>query len=366
MDEPANLRVVLPYGTHADMVSLSERVAQKYVARREHPTLNNVAIYNYTAPAQYEKAWDDHVLQARGLVCHDSGEILARPLPKFFNHDELQVLPWHLPFEVTTKMDGSMFLLRVLPDGTKITATRGSFMSEQAEAGRVLLDQLYPSVIFDPTVTYIFELIHPDFRIVVDYGDRKDLVLLAMIETDTGRELSLDEAPAGVHVVERHKFQDIGHADHLLALETTNAEGFVVRFADGTRAKVKFSEYKRLHRIVTGVSSRTIWEYLRDGRPIQEIVENVPDEFHAFVEEWVNRLKSEYARIATAAQEVAERVRDLPSRREQAAIITKLDDRRVTPVAFLALDGKPLDATIWKLIEPDYVPPPFAARAEAA
>ncbi|HET9029250.1 MAG TPA: T4 RnlA family RNA ligase [Candidatus Aquilonibacter sp.] len=354
------------YGSHADLAALNERVEKKLISRKEHPSMPGVLIYNYTPVAQYETAWDDHVLQARGLVCRHDGEIIARCLPKFFNHDEVESLPWHLPFEITTKMDGSMFLLRELPSGERITATRGSFMSEQAEAGRALLERLYQHVVFDPAVTYIFELIHPLFRIVVDYGQRTDLVLLAMIETATGRELPLAEAPTGVSVVDRHACENIGHGEHLLALEEPNAEGFVVRFADGTRAKVKFAEYKRLHRLVTGVSNRVIWEYLRDGRDVSELLDRVPDEFNDWARAWLDRLRGDYFAMELNALSVAKYVADaFPTRKDQAVHI--MTNAKVeSAVIFKILDGKPYGELIWKLLEPAYEPPPFAARAEAA
>ena len=354
-----------PYGAYADIAALDDRVEKRYIARRWHPDIPGVSIFNYTPSAQYDAAWDDHVLQARGLVCAEDGEILARCIPKFFNHDEVESLPWDTPFEVTSKLDGSMFLLRQLPDGTQITATRGSFTSEQANAGRSLLKKLYGEVVFDPEITYIFELIHPLFKIVVDYGKREDLVLLAMIETSTGREICLKNAPLGVSVVEIHAFDHISNADQLLALETPNAEGFVVRFESGIRAKVKFSEYKRLHRLVTGVSSRVIWEYLMDGRDIAELLDRVPDEFNDWARAWIERLRNEYFVIETNAASIAKYVsRSFPTRRGQAMHIMA-EAKTISGIVFRMLDGKPYAEAIWRLIEPTYEPPPFGARAEA-
>lgn len=349
------------YGSHADVAALNERVSRKLISQKEHPTLAGIFIYNYTPMAQFEAAWDDHILQARGLICRANGEIIARCIPKFFNHDEVGNLPWDTAFEVTTKLDGSMFILRVLPDGTQITATRGAFTSEQADAGRALLARLYSEVKFDPAITYIFELLHPLYRIVVDYGQRTELVLLSMIETATGRELPLGEAPSGLPVVERHLFQGISRAEDLLALEEPNAEGFVVRFTDGQRAKVKFAEYKRLHRLITGLSNLIIWEFLREGRDVGELLFSIPDEFNSWVQGWIEKLKNSYALIETDATFWSNTSICFSTRKEKAVYIVQNAGVN-SGVAFKMLDGKPYQDAIWKMIEPAYEPPPFSSR----
>jgi RNA ligase len=64
------------------------------------------------------------------------------------------------------------------------------------------------------------------------------------------------------------------------------SEGFVIRFESGFRVKLKFTEYVRLHKILTNFTSRDIWESLREKRKIEEILDNVPDEFY----QWVKKL----------------------------------------------------------------------------
>lgn len=61
-------------------------------------------------------------------------------------------------------------------------------------------------------------------------------------------------------------------------MDTPNEEGFVLHYP-GTdlRLKIKFPEYVRLHKIVTGVSEIGIWEYMRDGKSMKELIENVPE-----------------------------------------------------------------------------------------
>jgi putative RNA ligase len=56
-----------------------------------------------------------------------------------------------------------------------------------------------------------------------------------------------------------------------------------VRFANGFRVKVKGQRYMELHRIMTGVSTRTIREYLSEKKSFDDMLAIVPDEFAQWV-----------------------------------------------------------------------------------
>ena len=68
-------------------------------------------------------------------------------------------------------------------------ATRGSLNSDQATVATDIWQQKYPGVRFGHDVTPLFEIVYPDNRIVTDYGDMRDLVLLAVIDMATGADL---------------------------------------------------------------------------------------------------------------------------------------------------------------------------------
>ena len=52
------------------------------------------------------------------------------------------------------------------------------------------------------------------------------------------------------------------------------------------RVKLKQEDYVILHRIITGLNERAIWQHLMDGKPIAELLASLPDEFH----EWVGQV----------------------------------------------------------------------------
>lgn len=327
---------------------LREMIAEKYVIVKQHPRAE-LFIHNYTAKTQYEHIWNDCTLQCRGLILNAKGEPVARPFRKFFNLGEIenQHIP-NEPFEVYEKMDGSLGILYWLDDEAQM-ATRGSFGSDQAQKATEMLHTTYAHALpqLDKNLTYLFEIIYPENRIVVDYGKEEKLVLLAIIDTKTGEELPLEDI--GFPLVKH--YDGIHDLTELKALEEDNKEGFVVKFKSGYRLKVKFEEYVRIHRIVTQVSSVNIWEYLKTGQPLDEILERVPDEFYAWVKATKNQLLADYQQIE---QQAKQEFKIFDTRKETAMYFKTC---KYPQVMFAMLDGKPHDQFIWKMLRPTYERP---------
>lgn len=343
-----------------DKAILDDYAERGLLRRQRHPS-RPLTIYNYSSTAAYSKAWDEVTLNCRGLVVDDSGTVVMRPFSKFFNLEEVETLP-DGPFTATEKLDGSLILATW--NGEWLVASRGSFTSEQAAWGAALIEKM-PCGGVIVGVTYIFELIHPQNRIVVSYGNREELVLLGAIFTETGEEVARALWPAGwSHVREA---EGDWTPDTLKALNVENQEGYVLRFGNGERIKVKFEEYIRLHRIVTGVSSKTVWEYLRDDKPFEELLSRVPDEFNAWVRAKEEEYRQKVGEILTVVRRAVESVLGLASRKDQAVALTSgLEDKALAPICFNLLDGRHEDArrNAYKRIEPKYEQP-FAARGEA-
>jgi RNA ligase len=166
---------------------LDKYYEEHLVYKQLHPTLP-LTIWNYSEKVQYDNLWDDITLQTRGLVTDEEGNIIARPFKKFFNMEENKHKPTE-EFDVYEKMDGSLGILFNYK-GEWIMATRGSFVSEQLIKGREILKKYqYENLLGD--VTYLFEIIYPENKIVVDYGQDEKLVLLGAIHTQTGDEYDI-------------------------------------------------------------------------------------------------------------------------------------------------------------------------------
>lgn len=192
-------------------------------------------------------------------------------------------------------------------------------------------------------------------RIVVDYKGQRKLVLLAKIHTQSGEEKSYENlqnyANFGFEVTKRYDgIKDIGK---LKELDEPNKEGFVVRFKSGIRIKIKYETYIRLHRLVTGVNAKAIWDLLRHGQPLDELLDKVPDEFFSWVKNTKSSLEEKFTVVKESADKAYSRIKDLPSRKEQAmAIMQNADSRQYSGIIFKMLDKKPYDEIVWKMIRP--------------
>lgn len=84
--------------------ALHAEIDAKRVRVNDHPT-EPLRLFNYTELAQFQKAWNPVTRACRGLIINrETGEIIARPFPKFFNHGESASLPFS-PDEPVTVTD---------------------------------------------------------------------------------------------------------------------------------------------------------------------------------------------------------------------------------------------------------------------
>ncbi|UZR95207.1 RNA ligase [Chondrinema litorale] len=314
-------------------------------------TQDSLFIANYTPVVQYERSWDELLMQCRGLIVSECGEVVARPFRKFFNIEEHQ--PEELPdepFEVYDKLDGSLGIM-YFEEGNPAIATRGSFMSDQAIKASAWLHTKYKAYLpsFQEHLTYLFEIIYPENRIVVNYGKEEKLVLLAIIDTATGEDLPIEEFDFP-HKVK--KYDGVKEISDIRKFENDLKEGFVVKYQSGFRVKVKFSEYVRLHRIITQVSNKTVWEYLKEGKPFDDLLDRVPDEFYQWVRATKEKLEQEFSEIE---EEAIDTYRDdFPSKK---AFALWAQEQEYSHLLFCLANGKDMAPAIWRMIKPKYEKP---------
>lgn len=346
--------------TQEEIVALE---AAGLVTVRPHKHLP-LRIVNYTPRVQFEKAWTQALLRCRGLVYDEQWKLVARPLPKFFNYEEHgpDTVAGPLPsgrFEATEKYDGSLGIV-FRYQGTIVVATRGSFHSTQAEEGyRILLEQVgLPKLLdlLDDEHTHLFEIIYPENRIVVDYKGERSLRWLTTIHTHSGEERDVFgfHFGAGSAKCTTDVSQFLGRA-------RPNAEGWVLRYANGQRVKIKHAEYVRLHAIVTGLSTVSVWEHLSAGGTLSTMPE-LPDELMAWARKVANSVMLEVLDLREAVKErhmdIEHRIGSDATRKAFAAEVMQLD-ADLRPLLFLAHDRREKELTqhIWKLVKPAYERP---------
>lgn len=326
--------------------------------KQTHKTLP-LSIWNYSPEVQYGGLWDEITLACRGLVTDNKGNVVAKPFPKFFNIEEGKHTPTE-QFEVFEKMDGSLGIVFKY-EGEVVYATRGSFTSNQAKwMTNYGKEYNFQDILVDG-FTYLFEIIYPENRIVVDYGSQERLVLLGIIKTETGEELSYDDiVMVPWDIVKR--YNGIKDYTTLKGMVENNAEGFVVRFSNGDRMKIKGEEYLRLHKIMTNISTTGVWEHLSKGGDINELLKDVPDEFYKKVKEYADTLKYGYYQVSEHCGKAHDYFRYgkygdrevEPTKKEFANHVLTYGHPPYRAVMFAMWDGKPVDKLIWNIIKPEF------------
>jgi RNA ligase len=374
---------VTPYRFETEYVNLG------FVQRQKHKQFP-LDIYAYTRKTVHENLWDNVTSRCRGIVVHrETGEIIARPFEKFHNFGQSNISgtePENNPTLFTLqptiweKVDGFMCTLYRW-DGQPYVASKGSFSSIHSKWAtawyRKNVKDKWPK-----GYTPVFEGIHPDLRIVVNYGTDEGLVLLAVINNETGEEVSPTrltelaeengvETPTLVDMTWQRAKEELGqtYSDGF-----GTEEGYVLTWyragAPPERLKMKFYEYLRLHRMVTGTSPKRIWEYLSNGEEdeVKEWLANSTPWFAEFVKKWTTALTEEYKDLETRAaiaytnasaemtkwicEEMAI-VGEFPNlaavRKGYANRFMTPEHKKLAPVLFAMLDKKDTRPVLWRL-----------------
>lgn len=195
-------------------------------------------------------------------------------------------------------------------------------------------------------------------RIVVDYGDYEGLVLLGAFDTKSGDEISRTELEKldGFELVTIYKTWGEGY-DLLKEEISKDKEGYVIGFKNGFRMKIKGEEYKRLHKILTNISNRDIWEYLKDNKPFDEILDKVPDEFYNWVKETADDLVKKYGDIEKKCLIDFHRIRNSANIEDRKGFALEALKCDYPSILFSMLNHKDYRDMIWKKIYPEYSKP---------
>lgn len=148
-----------------------------------------------------------------------------------------------------------------------------------------------------------------------------------------------------------------------------NAEGLVLRTDDGRMLKIKQSDYVALHRAISKLSARSIWEAMGEGATLDQIKFGMPEEFWDFIDMTYNELTEQQAMYIRAAHQthttvLAKLNHDYGeygwSRKHYAALASQFSHRNLL---FLLLDDRPLEGVVWKSLKPAH-DGPFFKREE--
>lgn len=342
-----------------DLDLLQEHMRNGIVRFQVHPEYNNYWIMNYTETASYNRIWDEVTLQCRGLIVDwDTKEIIARPFDKFFNHNEPDAPVLDLDSDldditVTDKLDGSLGILYRLPNGSYAVASRGSFASEQAIHATEVFKRKYWTTHFSRDLTYMFEIIYPQNRIVLDYGDKDDLFLLGARDIYNGDTYGPDEL-LDWHGPRASTYSYKTLREALEAPARSNREGYVVYSSvQDARVKIKQEDYIALHKIVTGLTKRRVWENLSEGKTLEELLSIVPDEWHTWLAKTANELILAQITLRRDTMRDFKEIRDsLPEDFTRKQFAIEAVKRSNPGFLFKILDGGNIQNDTWDAIKP--------------
>lgn len=209
--------------------------------------------------------------------------IVSYPFDKFFNLNEeketnidrvLELLSRARYTSVMDKLDGSLISVTKYNEDLLIT-TNGALDNEFIKIAKDMINKKYPKLkkYCMPKHTYIFELIHPYSRVIVDYGEREELILVGIRDLNTNKLFKYEDVyreanRLNLNVVEVYENEDIKTL--LLngtALNIPNKEGWVLRIITDTEdimVKLKLDEYADMHKFVlTNISPATIFDMMQ-------------------------------------------------------------------------------------------------------
>lgn len=273
-----------------DTDKLEDLILNKRINVQVHPDLP-LRVYNYSNMAQFANEWSHEERVCRGLIVGPDDEIVARGPSKFFNYGQpgAPEVAMDSHVNVTTKEDGSLGIGWHYA-GHYGVATRGSFASDQAiHATKILSTDDKASILWgqERGTTRIWEIVYPSNRIVLDYGDRDELIVLGTVSNESG---IIAYRPAGsTNVMEFSKAIALPIPD--------DQEGYVLDIlgSDGPTGhlKLKGDRYKELHGAIFGLSERRIWEAIGEGRDMDMFVADLPDELQPWAQGVVDKLVRE-------------------------------------------------------------------------
>lgn len=287
---------------------------KRLVYERHGP--DDLVLYVYSEHCVFEGAWEPVTLAARGLILDVvTRRIVATPFPKFFNASERGEPIPDLPFDTFEKLDGSLIIL-FHHRGRWRTTTKGAFDSVQAKWAQTRIDRIDTASLV-PGVTYLAEATYPENRIVVRH-DQEALRLLGAYD-NRGVELAWDAvvtaaASIGLGTAARTHYQSVSDLLAIAKSLPRSEEGFVVRFQNGVRLKIKGAEYKRIHALISGLTPLNMWEAMANSMDMQQIRRDLPEEFWGDFDRICELIQTQVNSIVSQVEEAAHALADLSDR----------------------------------------------------
>lgn len=251
--------------------------------------------------------------ECRGITFDDSGKILCRPFHKFFNVGEREeTLPenitWQLITQVAPKIDGSLISPVIINDKV-FWKSKKTFYSSIAMFIQNAWDKgedwvrKYEEMIFDcgDLETAIFEFTSPEKKIVIDYGEKSELILLCQRNNFSGqywippenKNEELTDEVLSLNFNYKSFIEKIKNMEEI--------EGFCLYSINDDIYKIKTDWYLKRHRLLSDISYKNIFKMIVEEAIddfVSELRINKQDKQVLMIEKLINEFNDEYFKLS--------------------------------------------------------------------
>ena len=328
-----------------DLEVLNKYVQESDICCEKHPEAD-LYIYGYYTVSRRNIKWDEVNKHCRGMIVDSKGEVVEHPFMKFWtfkqylsndlillSEDQIFRIPKHCNYRILEKVDGTMCTLYWIGDKPYL-ATQRSFTNVKARLATDILYEKYSHTFtkFNRNYTYIFEAIYPETKVLIDYGDTRDLYLIGIINKKTGESMPLEDIGFPRCRDYTPQYGHLKDFNDLINLDLPNQEGFVIHFENGQLLKLKFPWYQKAHKLldfilnkdrailrkkielaemlgkkilVRNISSLDVWSALKKGDRQLDTVKRWVTNSHRMMgfEIWLEDVLSEIERSFIAEKE---------------------------------------------------------------
>jgi len=327
---------------YLDVKKLRQHINVGLVTERFHDTLP-LAIYCYGRKAVFDQHWDDVTTKTRGLIVDlNTNDIVARPYEKFFAYETPgRAETYNRNVETTETLFGPPIITEKV-NGCLGTfwrhgihwgiASKGSFHSPHAKFATEWLEkhiEEHGKLIFPEGYTPVFEIICQEVQPHVIKYERDGLILLSLINKETGDELTQGEVDyySGKNLIDTVMTYSNATLKVALEADRNDMEGFVATYRrpgqSPLKLKIKFPTFLKNRKIFYEEQKRLA----------------------------VPKNNDEYVKIFNEASTLLRDALVACTERKEFAEFFQKSNPKLTPVCFAMMDERDYKKVIWRIVD---------------
>lgn len=326
-----------------DVTLLHKLRNEGFLRVEKHPKYE-LYLWKYTNHCQYEQLWTKETIACRSLVLDEEGNVISPCLPKFFNIEENKHIPTE-EFTITEKLDGQLVYV-FWYNNELIIRSSGSFVSSVVENVEKYFKDKLQQVVVDG-FTFGFELTGKCAKIVLDYPEYANLTQIV-----TFRDRTFEEVEIPLYHFNRPRKAHFKSLQDIKGLNYENEEGYVVRFSNGSRCKIKFQNYIDKHYFRYALSNTLIWEHLMNNT-LEDYLQEVPDESYHLITKCAFEILREVEDIRKQIQFNINIINSIQFENRRK-LFDFVNNMRFSTLTLTQYDRKDVTENIYKLIKPEW------------